>query len=95
MNILYVWFDRESRQERAKLYRNIDPESIQITGGKMYFAHVGVHTPGAKIRHGHYEISVGSWNWAFVTTDQKEIEETMKEFRFTGDLGYKNIKEGY
>jgi len=93
MNILYVWFDRESNQERAKLYRNIDPESIQITSKKMYFAHVGVHTPGAKIRHGHYEISVGSWT--FVTADQKEIEETMKEFKFYGDLGYKNIKEGY
>ena len=93
MNILYVWFDRESRQERAKLYRNIDPESIQITSGSMRFAHVGVHTPGAKIRHGHYEISVGSWT--FVTADQKEIEETMKEFEFFGDLGYKNIKEGY
>ena len=37
MDVLRTWVDKDSKQERAKLYRNIDPESICIVGHTIYF----------------------------------------------------------
>ena len=39
MDIAYRFY--KDGQEMARIYRNIDPQSFLVFGGKIYFAHVG------------------------------------------------------
>jgi hypothetical protein len=88
MDILRTWVDSESKEERAKLYRNIDPESICIVGHTIYFAHVGCHKKGTTTTSEHYRIELTGC--PFLVTDPEVIKQEMKRFNFTGDLGYYN-----
>lgn len=88
MDMLRTWIDSETQKERAKLYRNIDPESICIVGLTMYFSHKGVHKRGDASTHGHYQIPITCC--PYVITDPVLIEQEMKRFDFHGDLGYCN-----
>ena len=88
MNILRTWIDAETKQERAKLYRNIDPESICIVGHTIYFAHVGCRKKGITTTSGHYRIELTGC--PFFVTDPEVIKQELKRFNFTGDLGYYN-----
>lgn len=88
MDILRTWIDKNSKQERAKLYRNIDPESIAIVGLTIYFAHEGVHKRGDASTHGHYQIPISGC--PFFLTDPELIKQEMTRFDFTGDLGLCN-----
>lgn len=88
MDILGTWVDSESKEERAKLYRNIDPESICIVGHTIYFAHVGCHKKGTTTTSEHYRIELTGC--PFLVTDPEVIKQEMKHFNFTGDLGYYN-----
>ena len=88
MNILRTWIDAETKQERAKLYRNIDPKSICIVGHTIYFAHPDTWKPNSTMNK--YRIDLVSCD--FLTADPVVIDEEMKRFDFpcNGDLGYYN-----
>jgi hypothetical protein len=88
MDVLRTWVDKDSMQERAKLYRNIDPESICIVGHTIYFAHAGCHKKGTTTMIGHYRIELT--DCPFFVTDPEVIKQEMERFDFTGDLGYYN-----
>ena len=88
MDILRTWIDKDSKQEMAKLYRNIDPESIAIVGLTIYFAHEGVHQQGNPTTTAHYKIELK--DCPYLITDPILIKEEMKRFDFDGDLGYYN-----
>lgn len=88
MDILRTWVDKDSKRERATLYRNIDPESIAIVGLTIYFAHEGVHKKGSADIHEHYQIPLT--DCPYFVTDPILIKEEMKRFDFDGDLGYYN-----
>ena len=86
MDILRVWIAPGEDTEKARLYKNIDPESICIIGHRVYFAHVGTYTPGKT--YNCYNITLE--NCDFIITNPDMIQEEMKRFNFTGDLGYYN-----
>ena len=88
MDVLRTWVDKDSRQERAKLYRNIDPESICIVGHTIYFAHAGCYKKGTTTTIDHYRIELT--DCPFFITDSEVIKQEMERFNFTGDLGYYN-----
>jgi len=88
MDILRTWIDKDSKRERAKLYRNIDPESITIVGHRIYFAHMGVHEKGDPHTYNHYAIDLV--DCPYFLTDPELIKQEMQRFNFTGDLGYYN-----
>ena len=88
MDVLRTWIDEDCGRERAKLYRNIDPESICIVGHTIYFAHNGCHHNGSPSTVGHYKIELTGC--PFLITDPEAIKREMERFDFTGDLGYYN-----
>jgi len=73
MDILYTWIDTGTQKERAKLYRNIDPDSITINTTTLCFAHPGAYTPGGNTA-GMYQVPLIK-NCAYFTSDPKQIEE--------------------
>ena len=86
MDILKTWF--EDGQERATLYRNIDPESFFISGSEIGFAHIGWHKKGSASTLEHYRISMKGC--AFFITDPVLIKQEMKRFDFPETLGLYN-----
>lgn len=87
MDILKTWF--EDGQERATLYRNIDPESFFISGSEIGFAHIGYHKKGSASTLEHYRISMKKGMPLFIT-DPVLIEQEMKRFDFPEALGLYN-----
>lgn len=77
MDILITRWDEETRQEKAKIYHNIDKESIAILGKTLHFAHPGAWTSGYST--GRYCIELDSI--MFVTTDSKEIKQYAEEHK--------------
>ena len=88
MDILRTWIPSgaEEGTEKAKLYRNIDPESLVIIGDRVYFAHVGCYQPGRT--KNCYNITLNQCD--YIITHPDIIREEMRRFNFTGDLGYYN-----
>lgn len=70
MDILRIWYEGDDARERAKIYHNIDPASITITNGKMYFAHPG--TWDAKMISNRYQIPLD--RLSTVSTDPEWIK---------------------
>lgn len=68
MDIAYKF--HKDGQEMARVYRNIDPESILVVGGKIYFAHFGCWY--ADTFSGRYQLpaAIGP---DYITTDPVEI----------------------
>lgn len=77
MDILMEYHHKGSDRNRARLYRNIDPETISIINGNLYFAHF----PAAA----HYMIKLNKKVRFFMNPD--EIKEEMKRYTWGGDHG--------
>lgn len=90
MDILRTWIPSgaEEGTEKAKLYRNIDPESLVIVGQTLYFAHSGCYRKGSTTTIDRYKVELNGC--PMIITDPEIIQEEMKRFNFTGDLGYYN-----
>lgn len=88
MDILRTWIDSETGKEKAKLYRNIDPESISIIGLTIYFAHEGIHKKGSATTAGHYKVPISCA--PYFITDPEMIKQEMSRFTFSGDMGVCN-----
>lgn len=84
MDILRAWIDKDTGKERAKIYHNIDPESITIVGLEIYFAHSGLYTPGGSTAN-MYRIPIeGS---PYITADKEQIKAYVKEHPETINAG--------
>jgi hypothetical protein len=70
MDILRAWIGSDTR-ERAKIYCNIDPESITINNLEICFAHPGAYTPGGSTA-GMYRIPIAGC--PYITTDPEQIK---------------------
>lgn len=77
MTILREWFDPERKEERAKLYRCIDPRTICVMNERLYFRHFGAVAD--------YEIPITHETSIFMHGDV--IKEEMKHYTWDGDLG--------
>lgn len=84
MDILTAWLDENTREERAKIYHNIDPESITIVGLEMHFAHPGVYTPGGSMAN-MYGIPIRLC--PYITTDKEQIKAYIAEHPGTINAG--------
>jgi hypothetical protein len=77
MDILREYHHAGSDRNRARLYRNIDPESIFIMRNNLYFKHYGATAC--------YIIKLDKKENYFMNPD--EIKETMKYYVWNGDDG--------
>lgn len=75
MDILITWFDAETKKEKAKIYHNIDKDSIAILGRTLHFAHPGCWQSG--FSNNRYCIDL--IDIMFMTTDPKEIKDYADE----------------
>lgn len=76
MDLLRSWIDADTKQERAKIYHNIDPESITINNLELFFAHPGAYTPGGSTA-GMYRIPIAGC--PYITTDMEQIKAYVAE----------------
>ena len=76
MDILRSWIDAGTKRECAKIYHNIDPESITINNLELCFAHPGAYTPGGSIA-GMYRIPIAGC--PYITTDPEQIKTYVAE----------------
>lgn len=76
MDILRLWIDTDTKRERAKIYHNIDPESITICNLEICFAHPGAYTPGGSTG-GMYKIPIAGC--PYITTDPEQIKSYLAE----------------
>lgn len=76
MDILRTWIDADTKRERARLYRNIDPQSITINNLEVYFAHPGAYTPGGSSA-GMYRVPLTGC--PYITTDPEQIKAYIAE----------------
>ena len=86
MDILRVWIPKNEKTEKARLFKNIDPESIVIIGNRIYFAHVGCYHPGKTDNC----CCIYNEDCNYMVTNPEMIKEEMKRFDFTGHIGYYN-----
>lgn len=84
MDILRAWIDEDTGKERAKIYHNIDPESITIVGLEIYFAHPGSYTPGGSAANMCRIPIEGS---PYITADKEQIKAYVKEHPETINAG--------
>lgn len=84
MDILRTWIDADTKRERAKIYHNIDPNSITIVGLEIYFAHPGAYTPGGSTA-GMYRIPVSGC--PYITADAEQIKAYVTEHPDTINAG--------
>jgi hypothetical protein len=77
MDILRQYKHAGSGRNRARLYRNIDPESIYIINSELCFRHYGATC--------YYVVKINKKENYFMNPD--EIRETMKYYVWNGDDG--------
>lgn len=87
MDILRSWVDKETGEEKAKIYHNIDPKSISIIGLEMFFAHPGTYTPGGSIAN-MYRIPLKGCS--YITADEEQIKTYLSEHPHTINAGLYN-----
>ena len=73
MDILRIWFEPDGDRvlERAKIYRNIDPGSIAVQHGYMYFAHPGCWS--SELLSNRYRVPLNERS--LIITDPHEIQK--------------------
>ena len=77
MDILVTQFCEKTKNEEAKIFHNIDKDSIAIDGLVLYFAHPGSWESG---RNSHrYQINLRKI--LYVTTDPEEIQNYIDEHK--------------
>lgn len=84
MDILRTWIDEDTGKEKAKIYYNIDPESITIVGLEIYFAHPGSYTPGGNTAC-MYRIPIKGC--PYITSDKEQIKAYVTEHPETINAG--------
>ena len=84
MDILRAWVDKETGKERAKIYHNIDPESITIVGLEIFFAHPGTYKPGGSTAN-MYRIPIKGC--PYITADKEQIKNYLLEHPDTINAG--------
>lgn len=82
MNILREWYDEGLQQERARLYREVDPSSVHIMREWLYFKHLGAFC--------EYRIPIT--HKTSIWMDEKSIKTNMEDYVWSGDIG---IPKGY
>lgn len=75
MDIYREWIDKDTRQTRARVYRNIDPDSIIINGGEILFAHPGAWHGALSANRYHIPVRDGCAYW---TTDPVVIKKALE-----------------
>lgn len=76
MDILRSWIDKDTKRERAKIYHNIDPESITIVGLEIFFAHPGAYTPGGNTAN---MCRIPIQGCPYITADKEQIRSYVAE----------------
>ena len=59
-------------QQWARIYRSIDPDSIKLQGGKIYFAHYGTRAHDTYSNHYCLPCAIGP---DYITSDPVEIRK--------------------
>ena len=73
MDILCKKYDGE--RERTRVYHNIDPNSLVIQGGSVYFAHPDCWLSGNCANR--YRIGLGGLD--YISSDPEDVERAMQD----------------